>query len=550
MLGLTELDDIICERLGNRDLARCAQVSKKWHSVVIPHLWHDVSWISYNHKGMGAFYEMVLEDYLAERRYQVLQKKEDDMGSPSQVQSSPPPSTLSKYGHWIRKLPSRTLEDVFRLSALPGINKDPTLHELILHLFKRCSPQMQVEIFSVDLDEDLDSDNPKRMLLDFTLPRLRHLIIQGNFKSPSSGVLNLMNLLGRLDHHAVTLEALSLEVDFSKAGMICIQEDQAGEKPEGWTFLRYLSLRKFTGSTDTDAFLSWLLKRCSSVKGLNISDHTGSAQSLAEGMLAHLPNLDEINFGDDYSGTHYMTDDAMAQLLSGSRNGWKNARFGSKAIFENEAMDALKRHFSTLEMLSLDECDSVTSDQLVQVLSSCSRLHTLSIVYWYQDINLHDSIDAKVFADVDPDTGSLRPWQCERSLKVLQVRIIGIPRPDLKEDTFLEAYPDQTQELHGQVYDRLARLTNLETLQLGDQCSYQQYDCLELSLKSGLDKLSVLIKLKELDVTRVRTRIGAQEVQWMSEHWPGLRAIYGLRDKENAEALRWLQENCANITLR
>lgn len=499
MLGLTELDDTICERLGRRDLVRCAQVSKKWHSIVIPHLWHDVSWISFNHKGAGAFYEVVLEDYLAERGHRS-QRKRDDMEEPSQAQSSPPPSTLSKYGHWIRKLPSRTLEDVFRLSALPGINKGPTLHELILHLFKRCSPQMQVEILSVDLDElDLGPDNPKRMLLDFTLPRLRHLIIQGNFKPPSSGVLNLMNLLGLLDHHAIILETLSLEVDFSKAGMICIQEDQAREKPKDWTFLRYLSLRRFTGSTDTDAFLSWLLKKCSSVKGLNISDLTGSAQNLLEGMLTHLPNLDEINFGDDYSGTHYMTDNAMAQLLSGSRNGWKNARFGSKAIFEDETMDALTRHFSTLEMLSLDECDSVTSDQLVQVLSSCSRLHTLSIVYWYQDINLHDSIDAKVFADVDLDTGSLRPWQCERSLKVLQVRIIGIPRPDLKEDTFLETYRGQTQELHGQVYDRLARLTNLETLQLGDQCSYQQYDCLELSLKSGLDKLSGLIMLKELE---------------------------------------------------
>jgi hypothetical protein len=66
----------------------------------------------------------------------------------------------------------------------------------------------------------------------------------------------------------------------------------------------------------------------------------------------------------------------------------------------------------------------------------------------------------------------------------------------------------------------------------------------------GLDKLSGLTKLEELDVTGMRTRIGVEEVQWMAEHWPRLRAINGLRNRENEEALRWLRASRPDIELK
>jgi len=145
---------------------------------------------------------------------------------------------------------------------------------------------------------------------------------------------------------------------------------------------------------------------------------------------------------------------------------------------------------------------------------------------------------------VDPNASSLGPWQCEKSLKVLQARITGIPRPGL-EDTLLEAYAGQTQAVHDQLYDRIARLAG----------SYHQLDCMELSLESRLDKLSGLSKLKELGVTDMNTRIGINELQWMTEHWSRLRTVYVLRDKGNEEtlskeALRRPQENRPNIEVK
>jgi len=74
---------------------------------------------------------------------------------------------------------------------------------------------------------------------------------------------------------------------------------------------------------------------------------------------------------------------------------------------------------------------------------------------------------------------------------------MGIPRPDVKEDEAeKETYPGQGREMQGRVYDRLARLTNLETLWLQGDARYNRcHGCLEMSLESG-HRLKGLRKLK------------------------------------------------------
>jgi hypothetical protein len=133
-------------------------------------------------------------------------------------------------------------------------------------------------------------------------------------------------------------------------------------------------------------------------------------------------------------------------------------------------------HFYSLEILEVDGCFSLKGDYLVQVLSSCTNLHTLSNIFLLSGRLRHPTIGAENFIDMDPATGSLKPWHCEKTLKVFGVTVTGIPRPDLKEDNvFVEAYPGQSQELHAQVYDRLARLTNLETLWSGNQLDWTSF---------------------------------------------------------------------------
>ncbi|KAF9137945.1 hypothetical protein BG015_002554 [Linnemannia schmuckeri] len=99
-----------------------------------------------------------------------------------------------------------------------------------------------------------------------------------------------------------------------------------------------------------------------------------------------------------------------------------------------------------------------------------------------------------------------------------------------------ESFPSQDQEYQRQIYERLARLTQLEHLELGyedwdfqDECKltytasnlerwddeHYLYNCLEMSLRSGLELLETLEELRVLDIMRMATLISV-EVDWMA----------------------------------
>ncbi|KAI8362253.1 hypothetical protein B0O80DRAFT_435402, partial [Mortierella sp. GBAus27b] len=208
--------------------------------------------------------------------------------------------------------------------------------------------------------------------------------------------------------------------------------------------------------------------------------------------------------------------------------------------------EALIRSCPTLESLRVDSWDCSRSDSLVRVLSSSPNLRTLDSCN-----RASCAVPASVFIDLDPNSGSLKPWKCESSLKELKIQISGIPRQGIKSHgAVLEEYPGQAQDMQNQVYARIGRLTNLEILWLHNRYKEPQHGCLDMSLESGLQQLSGLKALKELDVSCMRTKIGVNEVQWMIEHWPEIRAIYGLETKghEN-EGAQWLRQHHPAIIL-
>jgi len=115
MLDIQELDDLICQKLSQQDLAQCARVNKKWHSVVIPHLWGDLTFLEDPEDSAQGFIQMVLKDYL---EHYLLQALQDTGRTIKQQLATTPPSfshksVLSKYGPWIRLLPSPSSKDHF-----------------------------------------------------------------------------------------------------------------------------------------------------------------------------------------------------------------------------------------------------------------------------------------------------------------------------------------------------------------------------------------------------------------------------------------------------
>jgi hypothetical protein len=132
--------------------------------------------------------------------------------------------------------------------------------------------------------------------------------------------------------------------------------------------------------------------------------------------------------------------------------------------------DSLAKHFHTLEMFSVCNCRDVASLDLALVLSSSPNLRSLGITqgnFRWNDLGWYDwptVFKAEKFIDLIPNTSILKTWLCESSLTVLKSFISDIPRPDLYSK---EAYPGEGRKIQGQVYDRLGRLMNLETLWLG-----------------------------------------------------------------------------------
>ncbi|KAK3811090.1 MAG: hypothetical protein J3Q66DRAFT_443345 [Benniella sp.] len=532
MLDLPELLDNVLRRLGRHDLSQCAQVNKQWHALTIPYLWRDLICIHSDNTRGKAFSRIVLEDYLQEK------------GSEEGPQQS---SALSKYGPLIRLLPNpRDLVNALQAQVYTQQGNEPTAHELLFHLFKHSS---KAQVISLGYEfKDPESDEMKSILA-FTLPRLRSLYIQGSLQGTRSEFFKFKSVLGLC---STTLRFLDVGMSVLRANEAADMEDKATEDElDCWTSLEELTLRHNHDTWDAGQFWSWIWKRCGHVNHLRVRKIGKSTPSLLQAMLAHMPNLQKITVGDysilrdmpyldaEMGDMPYlnaeMSDDVVAALFSGSRHGWKSVSIWGTVNFGQESMNTLAMHYSTLEEFYIDGHCGLPSSDLVQVLKSCPHLHTLSYAdSCYDCYTVHGS----TFVDLDPDTGLLKPWLCEGSLKSLTVKIHGIPRPNSEEESTLnvEEYPGQGREMQSQVCDRLGRLTSLESLRLHDECGALQSDCLEMSLESGLDKLSGLKSMKELCVGRMATKIGIKEVQWMAENWPKFSVIRGLDEDRDVEA--------------
>ncbi|KAG0246485.1 hypothetical protein B0O80DRAFT_499566 [Mortierella sp. GBAus27b] len=569
MTDISEVDDIIFKQLGIHDLAQCARVSKRWHTIATPFLWKDISCLDHSSISQRqAFARLVLVNYL-ER-----QEEESDAEQCLQARSPHPFSTLAKYRHWIRVLPGinglQLLVDSIHPPQATDQDEGPTKDDLYLHLVKSCR-SAEVSVFYLN-DDEYESHGLKKIILESILSRVRHLSVQASYHRGHPGFLRLKTLLGQC---STALEKLTLDVKFeygddwgwSIDGATSAEEEHVDVVDNEWTCLKELVLcpAGCIGGLEPRTFWSWLFKRCGHVEKLDVSAfRRGTHEDILEAMVSHMPILTELILGTDSARGSTIKDYRTADILSGSRKGWKSITLKYPVWFQDASLEALTEHLSTLEELYVDlSAIDFTSTAVVRVLSRCPKLHTLVDT----DIRPYCSrgeiyLEAKEFIDKDPDTGLLKTWECEDSLRVLKIKITGIPRPDIDgNDGITDVQPpSQGQETQMLIYERLSRLTNLETLWLGDgyhgiiddhnEEFMEHVDGLAMSLESGLGRLSTLELLKELSVTGMTVKIGVKEVQWMTEHWPNLRLIYGLdRDDAHKEAVEWLERHHRDIEI-
>ncbi|KAF9346918.1 hypothetical protein BGX34_003524, partial [Mortierella sp. NVP85] len=522
-MDITELDELICQQLNRHDLAQCLRVNKKWHAVFIPYLWGDLSVLEKSSTvQQQVFTELVVEDFLYELQHQELQKDRHDteLHNPSSMTSP-----LTKYGPRIRQLPSpyflRTLFRTARTLPQPQQTHGTVDHalDIMRHLYRQCSA---IQIRELTLEWELvEWAMYINVAAEYLVPRTQCLRLGTN----GSIAISCSKLKYLLSHCSSALEELTLHVKVTYDEEDKEQEnDQEEQNP--WTRLKHLTLKLKHEGSDSKSFWPWLWRHCSEVEELRLGDLTPVFESLAEGIFAHMPRLNRIHFP---GGTD---SERIGAILSGCHQGWKEVSI-SNVHLTPSTKATLMEHCSTLERLVIDGNCGFTDHEKVAFLARCPMLREFicTDITWCSNLELL-GLGAHAFIDQDPDTGALKTWACESTLKVLRVMIIDIPRPKmylpglsphmLKE----EAYPGHGLEIQRQVYDRLARLTHLETLVLGEVASKGLYCVgLAMSLESGLHRLSNMTALKELQVPHLIARSGVEDVQWMTKHWPKLRVI-------------------------
>ena len=197
-----------------------------------------------------------------------------------------------------------------------------------------------------------------------------------------------------------------------------------------------------------------------------------------------------------------------------------------------------------------------------------STINTLSILLENcPHLIKFDGIEHKIEADYLLE----HPWVC-KGLEVLRFQIVGVHRLTEEEDMdyrqgklfqninrdlvekereAIEKY-ERLQAQQRRVYDRLAEMVHLRVLDLGMEYRtvgvlvsrpqihygvhvYEDYgrpipDTLELSLESGLDRLSTLRELEVVGFEGVDHRIDYGELRWMGQSWPRLKEMRGLQE--------------------
>jgi len=281
-------------------------------------------------------------------------------------------------------------------------------------------------------------------------------------------------------------------------------------------------------------------------------------------------NLNTINIEEIYPMFN-VKDEVSARLLSASRLGWRSVSIMGYVEFGKQSWETLSRHTSILENFTMVKRYYQDGVGLRPFFTSFPRLQSfVTLAETGEDYLKINAIDAIDWIHQDSLSGSLTPWPCEYTLTDLRISICGIPRRDITHDhkgkkrhpVVEESYPGEGRMIQRRVYERLARFVNLEVLWLGSNSYYSkepdmrsrkvmnhQYECLEMSLESGLDQLEGLKRLKVLNISLMATKIGQREAQWMAGQWPKLHEIRGLENRANTwRARQWFKRNSPRIT--
>ena len=185
-------------------------------------------------------------------------------------------------------------------------------------------------------------------------------------------------------------------------------------------------------------------------------------------------------------------------------------------------------HFATLRELTTGESGSVVQHLL------CSLP------------NLEKFRAAKIhISDIHRDG---RPWLC-KGMKTLDLFfVLEIEPPTLSSTPEFEGFSSLLEfpsllDQQYQILDRLAELTQLQTLDIGCRPgeAFDTYS-LKLRVSHGLNKLGSLKRIATPGHEHTKQQLQEEDVHWMLSHWPWFERKQGLSNEDPAveKQLNWI----------
>ncbi|KAG0039165.1 hypothetical protein BGZ82_009425 [Podila clonocystis] len=195
------------------------------------------------------------------------------------------------------------------------------------------------------------------------------------------------------------------------------------------------------------------------------------------------------------------------------------------------SFNALERHFATLQRISLESVFSFPSNPILELLESCPLLKYIRV----PKLNAYAIMLGK-------------PWVC-LDLEEFRVGVVvGVyGKPTIRKRSRA-------------VFERLSKLTRLTHLDIGfhyvqdgnsesddtdnSDGEIQARQSLDLTLKSGIDQLSTLKNLEELNFSYTIQDMSAEDVKWIRDNLKRLQVVKGIcnghggyKDQPNTQCL-------------
>ncbi|KAG0206106.1 hypothetical protein BGX33_007579 [Mortierella sp. NVP41] len=211
-------------------------------------------------------------------------------------------------------------------------------------------------------------------------------------------------------------------------------------------------------------------------------------------------------------------DAIIADIIRRSSAGWRSLVFEQDDFGDYEqyvhfgpnSVEALLEHAPALEVFRVNGAPDIKSKDIQRLLCSPAKLKELYLLSPFRRDNDDENCSLNAYDAVKSD------WVCT-SLKVFGCQVGEIPRLDITHTIAGEApiyyvvkgTKQESMDLQRRVCDQFARLQHLDELMLGvpfnsDYDSYrrhdkecgQRYDCLAMSLESGLGLMKGLKNLR------------------------------------------------------